>query len=333
MSSLLIHPTDRIFIAGALGMAGGAISRALLKAGYQKQLKPNRQELDLTDGEAVKEWLKKEKPDVVVLAAAKVGGIHANKSYPVEFLLENLKIQNNVIEQSYLSGVRRLMFLGSSCIYPKYAKQPICEESLLTGSLEETNEWYAIAKIAGIKLLSALRHQYDFDGLSMMPTNLYGPGDNYHSTNSHVLPGLIDRFHKAKVTQKPFVECWGTGSPLREFLHANDLGEACVFALEKWDPKLVSSPRDSTNKPLEFLNVGSGVELSIKDLAEIISKVIEYKGNIIWDHSKPDGTPRKRLDISQLSDMGWKAKVRIKEGIMMAYDDYLKGLSLGNLRD
>ena len=232
----LINPNDRFAIFGARGMAGSAISRALNRAGYQQQLKPSRQELDLLDPLAVQHWFSEHEPDVVVLAAAKVGGIHANNTYPAEFLLENLKIQTHVIETAWRSGVRRLLFLGSSCIYPKFAEQPIKEEALLTGPLEPTNEWYAIAKIAGLKLCEALRHQHGFDAISLMPTNLYGPGDNYHPENSHVLPALIRRFHEAKQAGTVQVSCWGTGTPLREFLHVDDLGEACVFALQGWRP-------------------------------------------------------------------------------------------------
>lgn len=232
----LINQTDLIFVAGHRGMAGSAICRALDSAGYHQLLTASRDELDLLDGQAVKAWFTKHRPTVVVLAAAKVGGIQANSEYPADFLLENLKIQTHLIEMAWRSGVRRLLFLGSSCIYPKFAEQPIKEESLLTGPLEPTNEWYAIAKIAGVKLCEALRRQHGFDAISLMPTNLYGPGDNYHLTNSHVLPALIRRLHEAAEANTPSVTCWGTGSPLREFLHVDDLAEACVFALEYWSP-------------------------------------------------------------------------------------------------
>ena len=287
----LITPADRIFVAGHRGMAGSAICRALERAGYHQLLTASRSELDLLDGPAVEAWFAKHQPTVVVLAAAKVGGIQANSSYPADFLLENLKIQTHVIETAWRSGVRRLLFLGSSCIYLKFAEQPIREEALLSGALEPTNEWYAIAKIAGIKLCEALRLQHGFDAISLMPTNLYGPGDNYHPTNSHVLPALIRRFHEAAEANAPSVTCWGTGSPLREFLHVDDLGEACVFALEHWSP----APGELT-----YWNVGTGLDLSIRELAEAVAAATGYQGAIEWDSSKPDGTPKKQLDVSPL---------------------------------
>jgi GDP-L-fucose synthase len=257
---------------------------------------------------------------VVVLAAAKVGGIQANNSYPADFLLDNLKIQTNVIETAWRSGVRRLLFLGSSCIYPKFAEQPIQEEALLTGELEPTNEWYAIAKIAGLKLCAALRRQHGFDAISLMPTNLYGPGDNYHPANSHVLPALIRRFHEAAQANTPSVSCWGTGTPLREFLHVDDLGEACVFALEHWDPAAPGAPRGQGPDgedlgPLPFLNVGTGVDLSIRELAEAVASATGFRGAITWDPSKPDGTPKKQLDVSRLTALGWRARIPLAEGL------------------
>ena len=253
------------------------------------------------------------RPDVVVLAAAKVGGIHFNNTYPADFLLDNLKIQTHVIESAWRSGVRRLLFLGSSCIYPRLAPQPIQEEALLTGPLEPTNEWYAIAKIAGIKLCQALRLQHGFDAISLMPTNLYGPGDNYHPTNSHVLPALIRRFHEAAQAKAPSVTCWGTGSPLREFLHVDDLGEACVFVLEQWQP----SPEE-----LQHLNVGTGVDLTIRELAEQVATATGYQGEIHWDASKPDGTPKKQLDVSRLAALGWRARIPLAEGLASTVADY-----------
>ena len=280
---MLITFSDRFAIFGARGMAGSAISRALDRSGYQQQLKPSREELDLLDPLAVQKWFSDNQPSVVVLAAAKVGGIHANAKYPAEFLLENLKIQTNVIETAWRSGVKRLLFLGSSCIYPKFAQQPIKEEALLTGMLEPTNECYAVAKIAGIKLCEALRKQYAFDAISLMPTNLYGPGDNYHPENSHVLPALIRRFDEATKANAESVTCWGTGLPLREFLHTDDLGEACVFALESWQPGL---------DDMSFLNVGTGNDLTIRELAEVVREATGFKGLIHWDSSKPDGTRR-----------------------------------------
>ena len=302
----LINQGDRFFVAGHRGMAGSAICRALQRSGYDNLLTAGRDELDLLDLQAVQHWFAEHKPTVVVLAAAKVAGIHANDTYPADFLLENLKIQNNVIETAWRSGVKRLLFLGSSCIYPKFAEQPIKEEALLTGALETTNECYAIAKIAGIKLCESLRQQYGFDAISLMPTNLYGPGDNYHPENSHVLPALIRRFHEAKASGAESVTCWGTGSPMREFLHVDDLGEACVFALENWQP--------SSNE-LQYLNVGTGMDLTIKQLARAVAEATEFTGTIGWDTNKPDGTPKKQLDVSRLKAHGWSARITLEEGI------------------
>jgi len=302
----LISPSDRIFVAGHRGMAGGAIGRALQRSGYSQIFTASRSELDLLDGAAVERWFAEHQPSVVVLAAAKVGGIHANATYPADFLLENLKIQTHVIETAWRSGVRRLLFLGSSCIYPKFAEQPIREEALLTGPLESSNEWYAIAKITGIKLCAALRQQHGFDAISLMPTNLYGPGDNYHPTNSHVLPALIRRFHEAAERGDASVTCWGTGTPLREFLHVDDLGEACVFALEHWQP---------TADQLQHLNVGTGVDLTIRELAEAVAEATGFRGSITWDASKPDGTPKKQLDVSRLAALGWRARIPLREGL------------------
>ena len=302
----LITPADRIFVAGHRGMAGSAICRALQRAGHSNLLTASRAELDLLDPQAVQRWFGEHKPTVVVLAAAKVGGIQANSSYPADFLLDNLKIETNVIETAWRSGVRRLLFLGSSCIYPKFAEQPIREEALLTGALEPTNEWYAIAKIAGLKLCAALRCQHGFDAISLMPTNLYGPGDNYHPTNSHVLPALIRRFHEAAERGDAKVTCWGSGTPLREFLHVDDLGEACVFALEQWQP----GPDE-----LQHLNVGTGVDLSIRELAQAVAAATGFAGQIHWDSSKPDGTPRKQLDVSRLAALGWRARIPLVEGL------------------
>ena len=302
----LITPSDHIAIFGARGMAGSAISRALSRAGYHQQLTPSRQDVDLLDPQAVQQWFTEHQPTVVVLAAAKVGGIHANATYPADFLLENLKIQTHVIETAWRSGVRRLLFLGSSCIYPKFAEQPIKEEALLTGPLEPTNESYAIAKITGLKLCEALRKQHGFDAISLMPTNLYGPGDNYHPENSHVLPALIRRFHVAAEANTPSVTCWGTGTPLREFLHVDDLGEASVFALERWQP--------GAEDPL-FLNVGTGVDLTIRELAEAVAEATGYRGTILWDTSKPDGTPKKQQDVSRLAALGWRARIQLAQGL------------------
>ena len=335
----LLRQSDKIFIAGARGMAGSAISRALTRNGYGDPAKggalltPSRQQLDLLDGQAVSAWLQNNKPDVVVLAAATVGGIDANQSRPADFILKNLSLQTHVIEGSWRARVRRLLFLGSSCIYPKYAEQPIREEALLTGALEPTNEWYAIAKIAGIKLAEALRHQHGFDAISLMPTNLYGPGDNYHPTSSHVLPALIRRFHEAKQSNTPSVTCWGSGTPLREFLHADDLGEACVFALEHWSALSSDGPKDDQGTPLAFLNVGTGIDLTIRKLAEQVAQTIGFNGTIHWDTGKPDGTPKKQLDVSRLHQLGWSARIPLAEGLPLAYQDFLMSIQDGSLRE
>jgi len=323
----LITPTDRIFVAGHRGMAGSAICRALQRAGYPQILTATRQELDLLDAGAVQRWFAEQQPTVVVLAAAKVGGIQANNNYPADFLLENLRIQTHVIETAWRAGVRRLLFLGSSCIYPKFAEQPIREEALLTGPLEPTNAWYAIAKITGIKLCEALRKQHGFDAISLMPTNLYCPGDNYHPTNSHVLPALIRRFHEAAEAQVDTVTCWGTGTPLREFLHVDDLGEACVFALEHWDPAAPGAPCDSTGAPLPFLNVGTGIDLSIRELAEAVAAATGFAGTIAWDTTKPDGTPKKQLDVSRLAALGWRARIPLAEGLVSTVAEFRDQLS------
>ena len=323
-SEKLISPADRIYVAGHRGMAGSAICRSLVSKGYGEAgggalLTATRSALDLLDPVAVSEWFVVNKPDVVILAAAKVGGIHANATYPADFLLDNLKIQNHVIETAWRSGVRRLVFLGSSCIYPKFAEQPITEEALFTGSLEPTNAWYAIAKIAGIKLCEALRQQHGFDAISLMPTNLYGPGDNYHPTNSHVMAALIRRFHEAVASNAASVTCWGTGIPRREFLHVDDLGEACVFALENFQPG---------TEDLQFLNVGTGVDLSIKELAEAVATATGFQGEILWDTTKPDGTPRKLLDVSRLKAMGWSARISLADGIRITVANYSQNVVL-----
>lgn len=302
----LISRSDRIFIAGHGGMAGSAIVRRLQNAGYANILTSSRSELDLADPVAVRNWFAAYRPEVVVLAAAKVGGILANDTYPAEFLLENLKIQNNVIENAWSQGSRRLLFLGSSCIYPKLAPQPITEDSLLTGALEPTNEWYAIAKITGIKLCHALRRQHGFDAISLMPTNLYGPGDNYHPTNSHVLPALIRRFQEARESGAAAVTCWGSGSPRREFLHVDDLADAALFCLENWQP----GPDDT-----QFVNVGTGSDVTIRELATMVAGAVGYEGRIEWDATKPDGTPRKLLDVSRLAGLGWTARIPLEEGL------------------
>ncbi len=323
----LLHRQDKIFVAGHRGMAGSAVCRALERQGFTNLLTADRSSLDLSDGEAVKSWFQQQKPDVVVVAAAKVGGIVANSTYPADFLLDNLKIQLNVIEAAWQQGVRRLLFLGSSCIYPKFATQPIREEELLNGPLEPTNEWYAIAKITGIKLCEALRLQHGFDAMSLMPTNLYGPGDNYHLQNSHVLPALIRRFHEARISGANSVTCWGTGQPRREFLHVDDLADACVYCLEHWNPSAEEAPQRSDGQLLSFLNVGTGEDQPIKELAEMVADAVGFQGDIEWDTSKPDGTPRKLLDVTRLKGLGWQAKVSLPLGIQQVAKEFAQGES------
>jgi len=308
-----MNKTDKIYIAGHRGLVGGAIYRRLQAAGFTNLVTRTSAELDLTNQAAVNTFFAEERPDYVFLAAAKVGGIHANNTYPAEFIRDNLQIQTNIIDAAYRNGCKKLLFLGSSCIYPKFAPQPMKEEHLLTGSLEPTNEWYAIAKIAGIKMCQAYRRQYGFDAISLMPTNLYGPGDNFHPENSHVLPALIRRFHEAKEEGRPEVVVWGTGSPRREFLHVDDLADACVYLMENYDEE-------------EFINVGVGEDVSIKELAEMVKEVVGYAGELKFDTSKPDGTPRKLLDVSKLDRVGWKAKVELKTGIEQTYAWFLEHL-------
>ena len=328
---------DRIFIAGASGMAGNAIKKTLLKKGYGSKngsgllFTPTRKKLNLLDNNEVKNWFQISKPNVVIIAAAKVGGIQSNAMHPADFLLENLRIQNNIIENAWLNGVKRLLFLGSSCIYPKFATQPIVEEDLLNGYLEQTTESYAIAKIAGIKLCESLRRQYGFDAISLMPTNLYGPGDNYNLEQSHVMAALIRKFVEASQKDLPEVTCWGSGSPFREFMHTEDLGDAVVFALENWDLENKDAPYFKDGKsPLSYLNVGTGKDISIKSLAELIAQIAGFKGKIIWDKTKPDGTPKKLLDISRIRELGWRSKINLKEGIIKTIfsfkDEVQKGI-------
>ena len=319
-----ISSNNKFVVFGSTGMAGSAICRALNRNGYKNILKPSRKDLDLLNYYEVKKWFIKNQPNIVIIAAAKVGGIYANSKYPAEFLLQNLKIQNNIIETAWEMNVKKLLFLGSSCIYPKFSKQPITEEELLTGSLEVTNQWYALAKITGIKLCEALKKQYNFNAISLMPTNLYGPGDNYHPTNSHVLPSLIRRFVEARNENQKKVICWGSGTPLREFLHVDDLGDACVYVLEKWDLDSENAPKHLDGSPLPFLNVGTGVDISIKELAYLVAKYVRYDGEIFWDTTKPDGTPKKQLDIRRLSALGWKPQISLKEGLKKTIDLYQK---------
>ena len=328
----LINKNDKIFIAGSRGMVGSAIKRKLNDFGYNNLLCPNRNELDLTNNKAVSEWYKKNNPDIIILAAATVGGIYANNSYPANFILDNIKIQTNVIESAWKNEAKRLLFLGSSCIYPRDTKQPIQEDALLKGNLEKTNQWYAIAKISGIKLCQALRIQYGFDAISLMPTNLYGKGDNYHKKNSHVLPALIDRFHSHKKENMQSIKCWGSGEARREFMHVKDLAEASVFSLENWDPKKDNAPLDELGEPLTWLNVGTGVDITIKELAKMIADITSFEGKILWDKSKPDGTYQKLLDVSKLKYLGWNSKISLKEGLKETYEDYKKDVLFNRLR-
>lgn len=306
-----MEKNSKIYIAGHRGMVGSAIYRKLVAEGYTNLITKTSKELDLRDQRAVFSFFNQQTPDYVFLAAAKVGGIVANNTYRADFLYENLEIQNNIIHQSYKHGVKKLMFLGSSCIYPKLAPQPLKEEYLLTGLLEETNEPYAIAKIAGIKMCDAYRAQYNCNFVSVMPTNLYGYNDNYHPQNSHVLPALIRKFHEAKVNATPEVIIWGSGSPMREFLFADDLADACYFLMETYN--------EST-----LINIGTGEDLTIKDLALLIKKVVGFEGALTFDSSKPDGTPRKLMDVTKLHNLGWKHQVQLEQGIALAYQDFLK---------
>ena len=300
---------DKIFVAGHRGMVGSAIVRKLQEEDFKNLILKISAELDLRNQIAVNDFFENEKPDYVFLAAAKVGGIIANNTYRAEFLYDNLMIQNNVINAAYKNNVKKLMFLGSSCIYPRLAPQPLKEEYFLTGELEKTNEPYAIAKIAGIKLCDAYRAQYGCNFISVMPTNLYGPNDNYDLNNSHVLPALIRKFHEAKINKDPFVVIWGTGLPKREFLHADDLADACFFLMQNY------------NEP-GFINIGVGEDIEIKKLAELVKRIIGYSGEIKHDLDKPDGTPRKLLDITKLQSMGWKAKIGLENGVAKVYDDF-----------
>ena len=312
---------SRIYVAGHRGMVGSAIVRSLGSRGYGDIVTRTHKELDLTDQSAVRAFYAKEKPDVVVLAAAHVGGIHANNTYPAEFIYDNLMIEANVIHEAYKAGVKRLLFLGSSCIYPRMASQPMREDALLTGTLESTNEPYAIAKIAGIKLCESYNRQYGTDYRSVMPTNLYGPGDNYHPENSHVIPALIRRFHEAKESNAPAVTIWGSGTPKREFLYVEDMAEASVHVME-----LDHATYARHTKPmLSHINVGTGEDLTIAELARLIGRVVGYRGEIGFDPTKPDGTPRKLMDVSRLKSLGWQPRVGLEEGLALAYRDFLAG--------
>jgi GDP-L-fucose synthase len=308
-----MNKSSKIYVAGHRGVVGSAILRKLLSEGYSNLIFTSSSELDLRDYKSVAEFFEKEKPEYVFLAAAKVGGIQANNTYRAEFLYDNLMIQNHVIHQSYLHGVKKLLFLGSSCIYPKFAPQPLKEEYLLTGTLESTNEPYAIAKIAGIKMCQAYRSQYGCNFIAVMPTNLYGENDNYDLEKSHVLPALLRKFHTAKVENRGEVVVWGSGSPKREFLHSDDLADACYFLMQKYDSE-------------DFINIGIGEDISIKELAELIANIVGFEGKIVWDSSKPDGTPRKLMDVSKLHQLGWKHKIGLEEGIRSVYATHFKNL-------
>jgi len=304
--------TARVLVAGSRGLVGGAIVRRLQGEGFTRLLAPARAELDLLDGRAVDAFFAREKPEYVFDAAARVGGIHANDAFRADFIRDNLLIQVNLIDSAYRHGVTKFMFLGSTCIYPKHAPQPMPEDSLLTGPLEPTNSAYAVAKIAGIEMIDAYRKQYGFNGISLMPTNLYGPGDNYNLDTSHVLPALIRKFHEAKLANAPHVVVWGTGKPRREFLHVDDLADACVFLMRNYDGD-------------KIVNVGVGEDVSIGELAAIIARVIGYAGEIVFDTSKPDGTPRKLVDVTRLHALGWRHKIGLEQGIASTYRSYLAG--------
>jgi len=308
---MTINESSRVYVAGHRGLVGSAIWRELQRQGFKHLIGRTRQEVDLLDAGAVERLYAETKPECVIVAAAKVGGIVANDRQPASFLFENLQIQNNLIHGAFRAGVTKLLFLGSSCIYPKLAPQPIKEEHLLTGPLEPTNQWYAIAKIAGIKLCQAYRRQHGCDFISAMPTNLYGPNDNYDLEASHVIPALIRKLHEAKAAGADSVTCWGTGSPLREFLYAEDLARACVLLMQRYSEE-------------EIINVGFGADLSIRELAELIRGIVGFRGRILWDSSRPDGTPRKLLDSSRLFALGWRPQVDLKTGIGLAYEDFVR---------
>ncbi len=306
-----VNKSDKIYVAGHRGMVGSAISRKLNAEGYNNLVLRTSSELDLRDQQAVLHFFERERPDYVILAAARVGGIVANNTYRAEFIYDNLVIQNNVIHSAYLAETKKLLFLGSSCIYPKLASQPLKEEYLLTGLLEHTNEPYAIAKIAGIKMCDAYRDQYGCNFISVMPTNLYGPNDNYDLNTSHVLPAFIRKFHEAKMRKDPSVVIWGTGKPKREFMHADDLADACLFLMQKY------------NEP-GLINVGTGKDQTISELANVVKKIVGFDGDIKHDVSKPDGTPRKLLDVSKLHALGWKARISLEDGLRMVYQEYFE---------
>lgn len=318
---IIMHIHSKIYIAGHRGLVGSSLHRKLLSNGFYNILTRTHKELDLTNQQAVNSFFEENRPEYVFLAAAKVGGILANNTYPAEFIYQNLMIEANVIHAAYKNGVRKLLFLGSSCIYPKFAPQPMKEEYFLTGILEETNEAYAIAKIAGIRMCKHYNQQYGTNFISVMPTNLYGPNDNFDLTTSHVLPALIRKFHEAKQHNDPYVTVWGTGSPRREFMHVDDLAEACVYLMENCDVKVIG----------DFVNIGVGEDHTIRELAELIADVIGYEGMIVFDTTKPDGTPRKLLDVGRLHQLGWSASISLHHGIRHVYEWYLNSLSDGGL--
>ena len=313
-----MQKSDKIFVAGHRGLVGSAIKRELESNGYTNILIRTHKELDLTNSHAVQNFFEEEKPDYVILSAAKVGGIHGNNTYPVEFFTENMKIQLNVIENSFKYNVKKLLFLGSSCIYPKNAPQPMKEEYLLSSELEKTNEMYALAKISGLKLCDAYNREYGTDYISVMPCNLYGLNDNYDRENAHVLPMLVRRFHEAKEAGLKEVTVWGTGTPLREFMYAGDLAEAVVFLMENKSAKGIG----------DFINIGTGKEITILELANMIKEVVGFEGNIVFDNTKPDGTMRKLMDVSRINDLGWHAKTSLKDGIKIVYKDFLENQNI-----
>lgn len=315
-----MNKESKIYIAGHNGLTGSAIVRLLKSQGYKNLLIEDKTVLNLKDKNCVEKWFEKNRPEYVFLAAAKVGGIYANNTHPAEFIYDNLEIQNNVINSSYITGVKKLLFMGSICIYPKFASEPVNEKSLLSGELEPTNEWYAIAKIAGIKMCQAYRKQYGCNFISAMPCNLYGINDNFHPMNSHVLPALVRRFHEAKLKNLSSITCWGTGSPRREFLNSDDLASALLFLMQNYNDN-------------EIINVGYGEDITIKELTEMVQKVSEFDGDISWDTSKPDGTPKRLLDVTKLFDLGWRPKITLEEGLQKTYNWFKDNYNTNKIRN